>query len=81
MDDAGLGTPHYTNVVMPFRICRRTFPGEQTGIYRRAFTIPRGWRSRPVVLHFGGTEGALYLLVNGEPVGIAKDSPPRRSST
>ena len=46
----------------------------ETGIYRRTFTIPRGWRSRPVVLHFGGAEGALYVLVNGEPVGIAKDS-------
>ena len=30
--------------------------------------------SRPVVLGFGGAEGVLYVLVNGEPVGIAKDS-------
>ncbi|MDP9283675.1 MAG: DUF4981 domain-containing protein [Actinomycetota bacterium] len=71
----GFGRPHYTNVVMPFSDPPPTVPEQnETGIYRRGFTIPRGWRSRPVVLHFGGAEGALYVLVNGEPVGIAKDS-------
>ncbi len=71
----GFGKPHYTNVVMPFPDLPPNVPEQnETGIYRRAFTIPRGWRSRPVVLHFGGAEGALFVLVNGEPVGIAKDS-------
>ena len=71
----GFGRPHYTNVVMPFASPPPTVPEQnETGIYRRQFTVPRGWRSRPVVLHFGGVEGALYVLVNGEPVGIAKDS-------
>ena len=37
-------------------------------------TVPDEWRDRRVVLHFGGSEGALYVTVNGEPVGIAKDS-------
>ena len=56
----GFGRPHYTNVVMPFRDPPPNVPEQnETGIYRRAFTIPRGWRSRPVVLHFGGAEGAL----------------------
>ena len=71
----GFGQPQYTNVVMPFPDLPPHVPEEnETGIYRRSFTIPRGWRSRPVVLHFGGAEGVLYVLVNGEPVGIAKDS-------
>ena len=71
----GFGQPHYTNVVMPFRDPPPHVPEQnETGIYRRTFTIPRGWRSRPVVLHFGGAEGVLYVLVNGEPVGIAKDA-------
>ena len=26
------------------------------------------------MLHFGGAEGALHVVLNGEPVGIAKDS-------
>ena len=71
----GFGRPHYTNVVMPFDDPPPQVPEQnETGVYRRTFTVPRGWRSRPVVLHFGGAEGALYVLVNGEPVGIAKDS-------
>ena len=36
--------------------------------------MPRGWKRRPVVLHFGAFEGVLYVLVNGQPVGLAKDS-------
>ena len=71
----GYGIPIYTNVVMPFADRPPTVPeANETGIYRRAFTLPRGWRSRPVVLEVGGNEGALYVLVNGAPVGIAKDA-------
>ena len=71
----GFGRPHYTNVVMPFDEQPPRVPEEnETGIYRRTFTLPRGWRSRPVVLHIGGSDGALYVLVNGEPVGISKDA-------
>jgi beta-galactosidase len=71
----GFGRPHYTNVVMPFDDLPPNVPEQnETGVYRRTFTLPRGWRSRPVVLHFAGAEGALYVLVNGEPVGIAKDA-------
>jgi beta-galactosidase len=71
----GFGRPHYTNVVMPFEERPPLVPEENpTGIYRRRFTMPRGRRRRRVVLHFGGAEGALYVLVNGEPVGLSKDS-------
>ena len=50
LDDAGLRQPHYTNVVMPFDDPPPHVPEQNpTGIYRRTFTIPRGWRSRPVV--------------------------------
>jgi beta-galactosidase len=71
----GFGRPHYTNVVMPFDDPPPDVPDEnETGIYRRRFRVPRGWRSRPVVLEFGGSEGMLCVLVNGEPVGIAKDA-------
>jgi beta-galactosidase len=71
----GFGKPQYTNVVMPFADRPPDVPAEnETGIYRRTFSVPRGWRSRPVVLEFGGSEGMLCVLVNGEPVGIAKDA-------
>jgi beta-galactosidase len=71
----GYGTPHYTNVQMPFANLPPDVPDDNaTGIYRRSFTVPRGWRSRPVLLEFGGSEGMLCVLVNGQPVGIAKDA-------
>src|SRR5919202_308982 len=52
--------PQYTNVVMPFEERPPRVPLDNpTGIYRRRFTLPRGWRGRRVILHFGGVEGAL----------------------
>lgn len=71
----GFGKPWYTNVVMPFAERPPEVPdANETGIYRRSFRVPRGWRRRPVVLEFGGSDGMLCVLVNGAPVGIAKDA-------
>ena len=71
----GYEQPHYTNVVMPFREPPPHVPeANPTGIYRQSFTIPRGWRGRRIVLGFGGVEGVLHLVVNGEPVGLSKDA-------
>ncbi len=71
----GFGRPHYTNVVMPFPNLPPDVPDENpTGIYHRSFTVPTSWQDRRVVLHFGGCEGALYVYVNGQPVGLSKDA-------
>ena len=71
----GYDIPQYTNVQMPFPNPPPHVPeANPTGIYRRSFTLPRGWDGRRVVLHFGGVEGVLHVLVNGRPVGLAKDS-------
>ena len=70
----GYEQPHYTNVVMPFPPSAARPRANATGIYRRSFTLPRGWRGRRIVLGFGGVEGVLHLLLNGEPVGISKDA-------
>ncbi len=70
----GYEQPHYTNVVMPFENAPPGVPERNpTGIYRRTFGVPAAWRGRRLVLGFGGVEGVLHVLVNGEPVGIAKD--------
>ena len=43
----GYDRPHYTNVVMPFEGRPPNVPAENpTGIYRRAFSLPRAWRRR-----------------------------------
>jgi beta-galactosidase len=71
----GFGKPHYTNVVMPFPNIPPDVPDDNpTGVYRRVFTVPQGWNGRRVVLHFGGCEGALFVYVNRQPVGISKDA-------
>ena len=67
-------SPQYTNVVMPFETPPPRVPEHNpTGLYRRTFTLPRGWGGRRVVLHFGGVEGVLHVVVNGRPAGLAKD--------
>jgi beta-galactosidase len=71
----GFDRPQYTNVVMPFAHRPPAVPEENpTGTYRRTFTVPRGWRRRRIVIGFGGVEGVLYVLVNGEAVGMSKDA-------
>jgi len=71
----GFDTPHYTNVVMPFDERPPHVPeANPTGVYRRTFTVPRAWRRRRIVLGFGGVEGVLHVVLNGEPVGIGKDA-------
>ena len=70
----GYEVPQYTNVVMPFAERPPRVPdANATGLYRRRFTLPRAWAGRRVVLQFGGVEGVLHVVVNGRPVGLAKD--------
>jgi beta-galactosidase len=71
----GYDQPQYTNVQMPFADRPPHVPdANPTGIYRRRFAVPRAWRGRRVVLGFGGVEGVLHVILNGEPVGISKDA-------
>jgi len=71
----GYGHPHYTNIQMPFPDEPPFVPDDNpTGIYSRTFNLPAEWAGRRVVLHFGGAESVLYVYVNGQPVGMSKDS-------
>ncbi|HSA95259.1 MAG TPA: glycoside hydrolase family 2 TIM barrel-domain containing protein, partial [Acidobacteriota bacterium] len=44
------------------------------GSYRRSFTVPADWTGMEVYLHFGAVKSFFYLWVNGEKVGLSKDS-------
>jgi beta-galactosidase len=68
--------PHYTNVQMPFPGKAPHLPDvNPTGIYERDFDVPAGWLAgRRVVLHVGAAESVLIATVNGQDVGIGKDS-------
>ena len=71
----GYGTPHYTNLSMPFPNEPPSVPEDNpTGIYSRDFEVHEAWSGRRVVIHFGGAESVLYVYVNGIAVGMGKDS-------
>lgn len=71
----GFGHPHYTNSAMPFP---DDYPGvpeaNPVGVYQRRVAIPRAWRGKRIVIHFGGAESVLCLFVDGLAVGLSKDS-------
>jgi beta-galactosidase len=71
----GFDKPHYTNITMPFPQEPPRVPDENpTGLYRTQFDVPAKWNGRRIVLHFGGAESVLYVYVNGQPVGMSKDT-------
>jgi len=71
----GYDKPHYTNVQMPFPHEPPFVPDDNpTGCYRTEFSLPEDWKGRRVVLHFGGAESVLAVWINGQPVGVAKDT-------
>jgi beta-galactosidase len=71
----GYGAPQYTNVQMPFPDEPPFVPEENlTGIYAKEFSVPAAWEGRRVVIHLGGAESVLYLYVNGDAIGLSKDS-------
>ncbi len=71
----GYDFPHYTNVQMPWPEQSPFVPAENpTGVYRRTFTLAGEWLDRRIVLHFGGVESCYFVYVNGQEVGMAKDT-------
>jgi beta-galactosidase len=71
----GYGTPHYTNIQMPFRLDPPEVPEQNpTGLYRKLIKIPASWKNRRIHLEVGGAESVLYVYLNGNAVGMGKDS-------
>ena len=72
----GYDYPIYTNMRYPFE---RNPPYIQdhynpTGSYKREFSLPEEWEGKEIFLHFGGVSSAMYVWINGEPVGYSEDS-------
>jgi beta-galactosidase len=44
------------------------------GMYRRDFSLPKSYDGHDIILHFAGVESCFYVWVNGEKVGMNKDS-------
>ena len=71
----GAAAPMYTNIQMPFEARPPFVPSDNpTGIYRRSFRVSDDWRGRRVIVHFGGAESVLFVWVNGQAIGMSKDS-------
>ena len=65
----------YTNMRMPWDHNAPEVPEDTpTGLYRTTFTVPASWRKRRTVIHFGGIESAFTVYVNGQFVGMGKDT-------
>ena len=71
----GYGHPHYLNVLMPFPQMPPDAPRENpTGVYMRTVQVPEDWHGQRIVLHIGGADSVVYAYLNGEAVGMGKDS-------
>src|ERR1039457_5223711 len=49
-------------------------PNNTVNSYRRKFTVPGDWAGRHVLLTFDGVNSFFYLWINGQKVGLGKDS-------
>lgn len=71
----GYDRPIYTNIQMPFPGPPPSVPEENpTGVYRRRVEVPAAMARQRILLEVGGADSVLYVFVNGEAVGMAKDS-------
>ena len=67
--------PIYTNTQMPFDELPPLVPEDNpTGVYEREFSLPNSWKNKRIVLSIGGFESVAILSINGQEVGVAKDS-------
>jgi beta-galactosidase len=67
--------PHYTNVQMPWPHQPPDIPdANPTGVYTREFEVPPAWAGRRIVLHVGAAESVLIVSLNGQEIGVSKDS-------
>lgn len=71
----GFDRPIYTNSDYPFPLDPPHVPEENpTGCYRTYFHIPKDWKGRRILLHFGAVDSAFHAWINGVPVGYSQDS-------
>jgi beta-galactosidase len=79
MEMQGYGVPIYVNIPYPWMapnppLIPEDNPNNTIGSYRRRFTVPKSWTDRPVFITFDGVYSFFYLWVNGEKVGLSKES-------
>ncbi len=71
--------PIYTNIPYPWQNFKPNPPKvpadyNPVGMYRRDFELPASYDGQTIILHFAGVESMFYVWVNGQKVGMSKDS-------
>src|SRR5512140_2187739 len=79
----GYGIPIYVNIQYPWTwhgvkpnppLVPEDDPNNTVNSYRRTFSVPGDWAGRHVFLTFDGVNSFFYLWINGQKVGLGKDS-------
>lgn len=76
----GHGIPIYVNVPYPWPkpwtppFVPEDDPNNTVNSYRKIFTVPNDWSGRRVLITFDGVNSMFYLWLNGQKVGLGKDS-------
>lgn len=76
----GHGIPIYVNIRYPWPepwdppFVPERDPNNTVNSYRREFEVPRSWAGRRVLLTFDGVNSFFQAWVNGELIGMGKDS-------
>jgi beta-galactosidase len=79
----GHGIPIYVNIQYPWTwhgvkpappMVPPDDPNNTVNSYRREFDVPADWNGRRVLITFEGVNSFFYLWINGEKVGMGKDS-------
>lgn len=76
----GYGTPIYVNESYEFAQKNPSPPNipddlnQETGLYRKEFHLPKSWNGQKIILHLGAVKSAFKLYINGQFVGVGKDS-------
>jgi beta-galactosidase len=81
MEMQGYGIPIYTNVSYEFYPAWNFKPPyvndlelNNIGYYRREFDVPQAWDGQQVFVHFASIKSVGFVWVNGQKVGMSKDS-------
>lgn len=75
----GYGYPIYVNTRYEFFTDNPRPPSvphdyNPTGSYITTFSLPETWKDKQVFLHFDAVKSFFYLWINGQYVGLSKDS-------
>ncbi len=76
----GYGIPIYVNIRYPWPepwqppFVPEDDPNNTVNSYRRTFGVPKSWDGRRVLLTFDGVNSFFILWINGQRVGMGKDS-------